>query len=68
MHSNCTQSNYESDNKTNIDYTFLRHNILKFIDATNICSEYITSIICQIKCISYIPPIAPFLLNRILLI
>ena len=42
---------YKIDNKTNIDYIFLRHNILKFKDIINIyifiniCLEYLTGII-----------------------
>ena len=53
---------YKLDNKTNIDYIFLRHNILKFKDIINICLEYITSIICIVQFVSYLPIIALYIL------
>ena len=59
---------YKLDNKTNIDYIFLRHHILKFKDIINISIykyiylEYITSIICIVQFVSYLPIIALYIL------
>ena len=36
LQNKCMRSIYKLDNKTNIDYIFLRHNILKFKDIINI--------------------------------
>ena len=67
---------YKLDNKTNIDYIFLRHNILKFKDIINISiykymfriynNHYLHSSICKLftyNCSLYI-----FRLNRTFLI
>ena len=53
---------YKLNNKTNIDYIFLRHNILKFKDIIIICLEYITSIIFIVQFVSYLPIISPYIL------
>ena len=60
LQNKCMRAIYKLDNKTNIDYILLRHNILKFKDIIiypfiNICLEYITSIIYIVQCVSYLP-------------
>ena len=58
---------YKLDNKTNIDYIFLRHNILKFKDIINISIyKYMfriyNTIICIVQFVSYLPIIALYIL------
>ena len=56
---------YKLDNKTNIDYIFVRHNILKFKDIINISIyKYMFRIyiICIVQFVSYLPIIAPYIL------
>ena len=66
LQNKCMRAIYKLDNKTNIDYIFLRHNILKFKDIINIsiykCLEYIISIICIVQFVSYLPIITPYIL------
>ena len=66
LQNKCMRAIYKLDNKTNIDYIFLRHNILKFKDIIypfiNICLEYITSIICIVQFVSYLPIIVLYIL------
>ena len=58
LQNKCMRAIYKLDNKTNIDYIFLRHNILKFKDIINISiykymfriynNHYLHSSICKL--------------------
>ena len=76
LQNKCMRAIYKLDNKTNIDYIFLRHNILKFKDIINISiykymfriynKHYLHSSICKLfthNCSLY-----TFRLNRTFLI
>ena len=76
LQNKCMRAIYKLDNKTNIDYIFLRHNILKFKDIINISiykymfriynNHYLHSSIC--KLFTYNCSLYTFRLNRTFLI
>ena len=76
LQNKCMSAIYKLDNKTNIDYIFLRHNILKFKDIINISiykyifriynKHYLHSSIC--KLFTYNCYLYTFRLNRTFLI